>query len=139
MRKVFADTCYWVALLNPHDDLHPKTRIISQQLHPCFIITSEMVLTELFNSLADKGNHLRAKTATLPGTLSQNPNCEVIPQTSMRFREAVNFYKDRPDKEWGLTDCASFLIMKEKGIVEALTHDHHFVQAGFQALLREHD
>jgi predicted nucleic acid-binding protein len=55
----------------------------------------------------------------------------------MLFREAVERYNQRPDKSWGLTDCASFLIMEERGISEALTHDEHFVQAGFAALLRD--
>ena len=98
-----------------------------------------MVLTELLNSLAGKGERLRSVAGKLPENLSQNANSEIIPQTSILFREAVRFFKDRPDKEWGLTDCASFLIMREKGIVEALTHDKHFVQAGFEALLREPD
>lgn len=136
MRKVFADTCYWVALLNPREALHQKAQFVSKQIHPCFTITSEMVLTELFNSLAGKGEQLRGIATKLTETLSQNPNCEIVPQTSLGFRNAVRLYKERPDKEWGLTDCASFLIMKEKGITEALTHDQHFVQAGFKALLR---
>lgn len=41
------------------------------------------------------------------------------------------------DKEWGLTDCISFIIMKEFGIKKALTTDEHFLQNGFKALLRE--
>jgi len=41
-----------------------------------------------------------------------------------------------PDKGWSLTDCASFVIMEDEGLPAALTHDHHFEQAGFQALLR---
>ena len=65
-----------------------------------------------------------------------NPNVEVVPQTSMQFREALDLYKKMADKEWSLTDCASFEIMKARGISEALAHDHHFEQAGFIALLR---
>ena len=40
------------------------------------------------------------------------------------------------DKEWGLIDCVSFVVMEYRGITEALTSDAHFEQAGFQALLR---
>jgi hypothetical protein len=40
------------------------------------------------------------------------------------------------DKNWSLTDCASFLIMEEERLAAALTHDRHFTQAGFQTLLR---
>ena len=53
-----------------------------------------------------------------------------------QFRAALTFYRERPDKSWSLVDCASFLIMNEKGIREALAHDHHFEQAGYVALLR---
>jgi predicted nucleic acid-binding protein len=65
-----------------------------------------------------------------------NPNVEVVPQTSLQFREAFDLYKTRTDKEWSLTDCASFKLMRERSITEALAHDEHFEQTGFVALLR---
>lgn len=45
MRVVFADTGYWVALLNLRDELHDKAIDLSQYLNPLHIVTSEMVLT----------------------------------------------------------------------------------------------
>ena len=69
-------------------------------------------------------------------SIRSNPNVEVVPQTSLQFREAFDLYKNRADKEWSLTDCASFNLMKERGITEALALDVHFEQAGFVALLR---
>ena len=67
---------------------------------------------------------------------SQYPNVEVVPQTSIQFREVFALYAGRLDKAWSLTDCASFALMTERDISEALAHDHHFEQAGFTALLR---
>jgi predicted nucleic acid-binding protein len=53
------------------------------------------------------------------------------------FKEALDLYRSRTDKDWGLTDCVSFVLMKLEGIQEALTADIHFRQAGFTALLLE--
>jgi predicted nucleic acid-binding protein len=61
---------------------------------------------------------------------------EVVPQTSLQFSAAFEQYRGMTDKEWSLTDCASFVPMRERGIKDALAHDHHFEQAGFVALLR---
>ncbi len=52
------------------------------------------------------------------------------------FKAGVAFYAMRPNKDWSLTDCISFHVMRDRGIREALTGDHHFEQAGFKTLLR---
>ena len=69
--------------------------------------------------------------------LQSNPNVEIIPQTDAQFRTAVERYASRSDQRWSLTDCASFLVMEERDITEALAYDRDFEQAGFVALLRE--
>ena len=65
-----------------------------------------------------------------------DPNTEVVPQSALLFRDALAQFRQHQDKEWGLTDCSSFVIMRQRGLHEALTHDHHFEQAGYVALLR---
>jgi predicted nucleic acid-binding protein len=50
--------------------------------------------------------------------------------------EAWKLLKNRPDKKWSLVDCSSFVLMQQRGIIEALTTDHHFEQAGFVRLLK---
>ena len=135
MKTVFADTGYWLALLNPRDQLHGKVRIVSASLGQVRIVTTEMVLDELLAGLSALS--ARATAVKAVDKVFANPNVEVVPQTSLQFREAFDLYKSRMDKEWSLTDCASFNLMKERGIVEALAHDEHFVQAGFVALLRD--
>lgn len=64
-----------------------------------------------------------------------DPNSEIVPMTSSAFWQALERYRRRADKTWGLTDCASLLIMEEKGITDALSADRDFQQAGFKALL----
>ncbi len=137
MKRLFADTSYWVAILNPKDELHEKAQEVSKTLDPVLTVTSEMILTELLNLFAEKGTALRNTAVSMVQKIKSASNCEVVPQTSLQFRKALERYNDRPDKGWSLTDCASFLIMEEKGIGEALTYDQHFLQAGFGALLRD--
>lgn len=137
MRRIFADAGYWIALLNPKDAGHERARQVSSTLGQAWIITSEMVLTELLNAFASKGNRLRETACSAIQNIRSNPNGEVVPMTSTAFRQAMTRYCARSDKTWGLTDCTSFLVMEEKGITEALSFDHDFEQAGFRALLLE--
>ncbi len=139
MKKVFADADYLIALLNPQEQLHEKAKDVSQGLGPARIITTEMVLTEVLAFYAERGPSLREAAANVAVQLGSDPNVTIIPQTSIQFQEAVTYYRQRTDKAWSLTDCASFLIMREESLTDALTHDHHFEQAGFKALLRSPD
>ncbi len=135
MKIVFADTGYWEALLNPNDKLHAKAMQVSASLGRVRQLTSEMVLDELLAALSK----LPVRPYAIKGVqaIIGNPNVEVVPQTSLQFGRAFDLYRRMADQEWSLTDCASFEIMRERGLTEALAHDNHFVQAGFVALLRE--
>lgn len=135
MRTVFADANYWIGLFNPNDELHPAAIKASQALGRARIVTSEMVMAEVLNGLA-KFPALRQRTAEAVDKIMADPNTEVERQTSLLFREALALYRQHQDKEWGLTDCASFVIMRRRGLREALTFDHHFEQAQFVALMR---
>ena len=136
MRVIFADTVYWVAITNPRDALHSAAIKISSQLGAHRFVTSEMVLVEVLNALSGDGDHLRCAAAELTQEIIDDPAIELVPQTAQLFRDALALYRDRPDKTWSLTDCASFLIMEQQHITEALTHDRHFEQRGYSALLR---
>ena len=136
MRRVFADTGYWIALLNPRDELHLKARQQSVVLAAAEIVTSEWVLTELLNSFAERGAQLRGVVSRTVELLQTSPSVTVIPHSAPSFSAAFELYRERSDKGWSLTDCSSFLIMHQLGIEAALTYDKHFEQAHFQALLR---
>jgi predicted nucleic acid-binding protein len=60
----------------------------------------------------------------------------LLASDSGTWRRGCELYDARPDKEWSLTDCISFVVMRDRGIEQALTGDEHFEQAGFAALLR---
>lgn len=135
MRQVFADTSYWVALVNPRDQLHAKAVSVTQQLSLMRIWTSEMVLAEVLNSFSD-GGPLRDAVGGVVQRLRSNRDVMIVPQTSEQFESALRRYRQAADKSWSLTDCASFEVMEAEQIQTALTHDQHFAQAGFEALLR---
>ena len=137
MRRVFADTGYWVALLNPKDELHQKAQDISKQMDLLYILTSEMVLAEVLNDFSKRGAFFLQAAIELIESLYNHPNVTVIQQSSSQFQEGLLLYKKRLDKEWSITDCVSFKIMEEYGITEALAYDKHFEQVGFIALLRD--
>ena len=137
MRTVFADTNYWIAILNPRDDLHQKATSVSRSLGQVRIITSEMIFVELLNDFAKRGTQFRESAGECIRNLKRDPNTKIYPQTSIQFAEALSLYSERKDKEWSLTDCASILIMQKENIGEILSYDKHFQQAGFSTLLRD--
>jgi predicted nucleic acid-binding protein len=128
------DTGYWLAIVNSGDHFHERARQHSLAARGRWI-TTDAVLFEVGNALARaRWRHL---AAALLFDVMQDPEIEVVHLTTALFLRTVDRYQARSDKEWGLTDCSSFVLMEERGIRAALAADHHFVQAGFRALLLE--
>ena len=136
MNPLFADTGYWIALLDPNDSLNSKAIELSRVHSGRTVITSEMVLTEVLNHFSKHGNFLRQASSSLVNALIQNPSIIIEAQTPERFDQALKLYRKRLDQAWSHTDCASFCIMQQMGIQEALAYDKHFEQAGYRPLLR---
>ena len=137
MRTLFADSGHWIALLHPRDQMHERAKAVVGGLESVAIITTQMALAEALNHLSREGERLRYLAVQMVRGLEDNPDVQIVPQTDMQFRAAVERYASRSDQRWSLTDCASFLVMEERGITEALAYDRDFEQAGFVALLRE--
>lgn len=121
MQTVFADAAYWIATINPRDNLHQRATDVSAQLGNCIIVTSEMVLVEVLNALASYGPHLRQAAERMVRMIMDDATTDVVPQTRNLFQNALVIYSDHPDKEWSLTDCASFVIIDQKNITDVLT------------------
>jgi predicted nucleic acid-binding protein len=134
MTDVFADAFYYIALLNPADAFHrtalDATRGLQQR-----VVTTSWVLLEVGNALSAPA--VRQRTHRFLEQIAADRNTVVIADAVPWYVRGLSLYGQRPDKGWSLTDCISFVVMKERGITEALTGDHHFVQAGFKALLRK--
>jgi predicted nucleic acid-binding protein len=133
-RTLFADTFYWVALLNPRDPFHARVASFSHTLAAARLVTTDEVLTEVLNWFSRSGPIWRGKAATLVHSLRISPNVDVLPQTRTDFDAALALYEGRPDKGYGLTDCRSMVALRALGVSEVLTNDHHFTQEGFTIL-----
>lgn len=133
MSLVFADAFYFVARLNRRDQHHERVLKFSRDFR-ARILTSEWILTEVADALA--GAACRGRVRDFIHGLRQNPGCEIIPASPELLDHALDFYHQHADKAWTLTDCTSFVIMRERNATEALTGDRHFEQAGFTALLK---
>ena len=132
MSRVCADTFYFFALLNTKDEAHSRAVEYISLIEK--LVTTEWVLVELADGLASSRN--RRMFVQTREELLADKNVEVVPFTVELYREGIALYAARPDKEWSLTDCISFMVMQREGITEALTGDRHFEQAGFVALLK---
>jgi len=130
--KVFADTFYFLALLNKNDEAHAKALQYSALIEQ--LITTEWVLTELADGLASSRH--RSMFLQTRQELLADADVQVIPLDVRLHEEGIRLYASRADKEWSLTDCISFVVMQREALTEALTGDHHFEQAGFVALLK---
>ncbi len=128
MSTVFADTWYYLALLNQDDVAHE--RVLQWSLHvkrPALV--TDFVLIEVGNTFSREP--FRTKFTELVRLLRADANTTVIRASRELVDSGIDLFSRREDKEWSLTDCISFVVMREHGITEALTGDHHFEQAGF--------
>lgn len=136
MQPVFADTFYWIALLNPDDRDHQRVAAFDLEPRRPPLVTSEEVLTEFLTYFSGRGELFRRKAAMVAYTLLEDPDVHVLPQTSEGFAAGLHLYADRLDKAYSLTDCISMQIMRHQGLRDALTADRHFEQEGFRPLFR---
>ena len=135
MLPIFADACYWIALLNEQDGLHDIALLLAEEFKLTKKVTTEMVLVEVLNFFGASGPMGRQYAVRLVHELRADETIDVIEQSTEQFWNAVELYNARPDQDWGLVDCASFQLMTAYNIQEALTNDHHFTQAGFTILM----
>ncbi len=129
----FADSFYFIAQLNPSDAAHARAIAATRALSGP-IVTTTWVLVEVADALLAPG--FRSHVHRFQEGLGRDPNVRVVAADNEGYRRGLTLYGARPDKGWSLTDCLSFAVMKEEGLREALTGDHHFEQAGIVALLK---
>lgn len=138
MTDIFADTAGWGHLVDPTQAWHAQAATLyraGRQQGRKFI-TTNYILTELVALLTSP---LRIPPPTIIAfinSLKTSPHIEIVHVDASLDEQAWQLLSQRQDKEWSLVDCASFVIMRQRNILEAFTTDEHFEQAGFVRLLK---
>ena len=133
--EFFLDTSYAIALSVESDEHHQLAEQLAERLeaNQTPLVTTRAVLLEIGNALSKK--RYRKAAGELLDALEQDPQVEIVPLAEDIYQQALALFSSRQDKEWGMVDCVSFVVMQERGLTDALTTDEHFEQAGFRTLL----
>jgi len=115
------------------DSNHVRAVELSLEYQSYRHVTTDAVILEIGNAMA---RSFKPQAAAMIRKLLSMGDAEVVRLNPDLLDKALSTYESFSDKEWGLVDCISFQVMRERGIEKALTADHHFTQAGFQALMR---
>jgi predicted nucleic acid-binding protein len=137
MAELFVDTSYVIALAIATDRHHERAAEIARdikakQLH---MVTTRAVLVEIGDALSKL--RFRQAAISLLDSIERDARVTILPLSEDLYGQAFALFRSRADKEWGLTDCVSFVAMHGRGIAEALTADDHFRQAWFRVRLLE--
>ncbi len=130
---ILVDSGFLLALAQPTDALHLRAVAWAERVNEPLLVT-EYVLVEVINHLSKPAD--RSRGHEIVSHITASSDCQVVHASPELFGKGLALHRTRPDKEWSLTDCISFCVMRDWGIGAALAYDHHFEQAGFEALLR---
>ncbi len=131
---VFADSFALIAWLNPRDHAHADV-VAYLERYPGRLVTTEWVLMEVADALSSPESRVTA--AGFLRAIRADAQFEIVEYLPHIYKAGLTLFASRADKAWSLTDCISFSVMIQRGLVEALTADHHFEQAGFKAIFRK--
>jgi predicted nucleic acid-binding protein len=137
MRRVFADTFYWLALSSPTDQWREAVLKAVTTLDNFSVVTTEEVLTEFLAGMAGRGDYQRTLAIRMVRSILSDEDMTVLPQTHQSFLEGLDLYEHRVDKGYSLTDCISMNACRQEAITEVLTSDHHFAQEGLVVLISQ--
>jgi len=134
MNAVFLDTGYVLALELSNDQNHRGAvrhwRSLRKKLPP--LVTTSYVFDEVVTYFNSRGHH--AKAVEVGNRFLTSPSVQFVQVDEKLFKEGWEYFQLHKDKDYSLTDCISFVVMKKLGIETAFAFDQHFVQAGFQKL-----
>lgn len=132
----FLDTAFAIALISPKDFFHEKALELAKQVekNKARLVTTRAIVIEIGNALSKEG--LRKSAVELIDSMETDETITIVSISDEIYKDAFKLFRARLDKEWGLTDCISFVVMERHGITKSLTTDQHFQQAGFITLMK---
>jgi uncharacterized protein len=133
MKQVFVDTSAFAALADKNDDNHAKAVDFNKTISGIRLVTTNYVLDELYTLLLLHAGY--SKTVQfkhrLDFLITRKALVVVWISEAIATQTWQIFEQFNTDKQWSFTDCTSYVVMKDQGITEAFTFDHHFSQMGF--------
>jgi len=135
--RLFLDTAFIQALLNPRDDFHNRAKTLLPRIRTAKEVwITEAIFVEVGNALSAFN---RSGAVQFIQQCDRTENIKVVSVHTELLIQSLALYQSRSDKTWGLTDCISFTVMQQQNLIDAVTSDRHFIQAGFRALMLETD
>lgn len=133
MNPIFIDTAFVIGLVNRRDQYHTQALQLAQRYLGQPLLVTDAVLLEIGNALA---RYYKKESVAIIEQFLTAQEVEIVHLSPNLFNKAFVLYKQYQDKQWGLVDCISFVVMQERDLSQVLTFDQHFVQAGFEALMK---
>ena len=136
MNEVFADTSVWASFFREQERHHTRAVALMTQWQEenRHVVTTNYVLGELI-ALCERLRVPRSRSVSYIHSIRAETWIEIVHIDEQLDVRAWELLENRLDKTWSLVDCASFVVMEQRGLTDALTTDHHFEQAGFVRLL----
>jgi uncharacterized protein len=138
--RLFLNTSFIQALINRRDQYHERAKRMFPRVRDArLVMLTEAILIEVGNALSrfDRTAAAEFLDSCLSQRAATHGNLTIIPVDTALLSRGLGLYRSTPDKEWGLTDCISFVVMRDHRLVDAVTADRHFTQAGFRAMMLE--
>jgi predicted nucleic acid-binding protein len=134
----FVDTSGWAAFFDRRQSFHFRAKQLLQSawVRSQNVVSSNYVLAELTGLLTSPMRVAKPVQVQYLQIIRQHPRVVVVHIDPALDAAAWNLWQARPDKDWTVVDCASFIVMQQQRLTEALSTDHHFEQAGFVRLLK---
>ncbi len=138
MTKIFVDTSGWASFFDTDETFHQQTRAIYEEARKngVRLVTTNYVIAELVALFTSPFRISRPRIIEYIQVIKRSPSVDLLHIDQSSDVQAWQLLTERPDKQWSLVDCSSFVVMSNEGISEALTTDHHFEQAKFIRLLK---